>query len=149
MITLQRVIELPARPAAVWETLWDVATVARCIPGCGPVETVEDRTRYRAQVTDRIGPFKVTVPLELVVESAEPGRRLRMRAAGRDTLLGSPVRVALGVGLEATAEGTRLTLDGHGEVGGKLAGLGSGVLQRHTRDLLDEFAANLARVLGA
>jgi uncharacterized protein len=148
MIELQRVVDVPAAPTAVWDALWDVPAVARCIPGCGDVETVEERARYRAQVRDRIGPFTVTVPMELVVESAEPARSVRMRAAGRDALLGSPVRVVLGVTLEPTDAGTRLTLDGRGDVGGKLAGLGAGVLQRHTRDLLDQFAGNLARLLG-
>ena len=53
------------------------------------------------------------------------------------------------VGLTVTlaengAGGTRLAMDGHARIGGKLATLGQGVIQRRTRDVLDQFAANLA-----
>jgi len=57
------------------------------------------------------------------------------------------VKVSMVVALAPGVPGTVLTLQGKAEVGGKLAGLGQGVIQRKTRDLLDEFAANLERLL--
>jgi carbon monoxide dehydrogenase subunit G len=145
---LRRVIELAAAPAAVWERLWDVAALARCIPGCDEVQAIEERRRYRATIRDRVGPFRIAIPLEILVESTPP-ERLVVSASGRDGTLGSPVKVALAVTLAAgPAGGTSLALDGQAQIGGKLAALGEGVIQRRTLDVLDRFAANLAALFG-
>jgi carbon monoxide dehydrogenase subunit G len=144
MIALRRVIDLPAPPEGVWRRLWDVEALAGCIPGCEGVETVEDRRRYRATIRDRLGPFRVTIPLDVEVDPSPP-TRLTITASGRDATLGSPVRIGLTATVEAGAGGgSRLTLDGQGDVGGKLAALGQGVIDRRTRDVLDRFATNLA-----
>jgi uncharacterized protein len=144
VIELRRTIELPTNPPAVWATLWDVPALARCIPGCGDVTAVEERRRYRASVKDRVGPFTITMVLDVVVE-ATPPCRLDVRASGRDVALGSPVTMTLVVTLEPGAiGGTRLVLDGTASVGGRLATLGQSVIQRRTKDILDRFAVNLA-----
>jgi len=141
---LRRVINLAASPGAVWERLWDVHALAGCIPGCGDVEAIEERRRYRATIRDRVGPFRIAVPLEILVE-ASPPERLAISASGLDATLGSPVKVALTVALAGEpGGGTRLAIDGHAHIGGKLATLGQGVIQRRTMDVLDRFAANLA-----
>jgi carbon monoxide dehydrogenase subunit G len=148
MIGLQRVVELAAGPSEVWRTLWDVPALARCIPGCGDVETAEAARRYRATVRDRVGPFTIAIPLEIVVDSALPLARLAVTASGRDSTLGSPVTVRLTASLEpTTAGGTRLAIEGTASVGGKLAALGQAVIQRRTRDILDQFANNLTALL--
>jgi carbon monoxide dehydrogenase subunit G len=141
------VIELAAPPAVVWERLWDIAALARCIPGCDGVETVEARTRYRATIRDRLGPFRIAIPLDVTVEGTPPDR-LAVTATGRDATLGSPVKVRLTVTLGPTATGTRLLVDGKAEVMGKLAALGQGVIQRRTTDVLDQFATNLEALFG-
>jgi carbon monoxide dehydrogenase subunit G len=128
----------------VWERLWDIRALAGCIPGCGDVEAIEERRRYRATIRDRVGPFRIAIPLEILVE-ASPPERLVVTASGRDSTLGSPVKVGLTVTLAGDAAGgTRLGLDGQAQIGGKLATLGQGVIQRRTKDVLDQFAVNLA-----
>jgi carbon monoxide dehydrogenase subunit G len=148
VIELSRTIELPAPPPEVWALLWDIPALARCVPGCDEVREVEPGIRYTATVRDRVGPFKVAVPLDVSVESRDPPRRLAVKAAGRDSMLASPVTVSLAVALEPAGPGTRLVIQGAGEIGGKLAALGQGVIQRKTRDILDRFAANLGARLG-
>jgi carbon monoxide dehydrogenase subunit G len=143
---LRRVIELPAAPALVWERLWDIPALARCIPGCDGVEPVEERKRYRTTIRDRVGPFRIAIPLDVTVDDTKPDR-LSLSATGRDASLGSPVKVGL-VGLTVTLEelpqgGSRLRMDGHADIAGKLAALGQGVIQRKTKDVLDQFAINL------
>lgn len=150
MIALHRVIDLDAAPALVWRRLWDVPALARCIPGCEGVETVEPERRYRATIRDRVGPFRVAIPLDVRVEPAAPAgphgeARLDITAAGRDSVVGSPVTVTLAVTVSTRdGGGTRLTLEGQGDVGGKLAALGQGVIERKTRETLDRFATNLS-----
>ena len=147
MIELRRRLDLSAPPATVWETLWDVPALARCIPGCGDVTATEERKRYRATVRDRVGPFTIAIPLDVTVTASAPASTLTVRASGRDSALGSPVTVALTVTLEPSDGGTALAIDGRAEVGGKLATLGQGVIQRKTRDILDRFATNLTALL--
>jgi uncharacterized protein len=147
VIDLTRVIELPAAPPAVWSILWDFTKLSPCIPGCGDVQEVEPQRRYRATVRERVGPFKVEVPLEILVEALETGSRLAVKASGRDSVLSSPVKLSMTVTLVAHNTGTKLTLQGKAEVGGKLAALGQGVIHRKTRDILNEFAVNLDRLL--
>jgi len=149
VIDVARVIELPVAPPEAWRILWDVAKLARCVPGCDDVQDVEPPHLYRATVRQRVGPFHVELPLDVVVDSLEDGARLAVKATGRDTVLSSPVKVSMVVALAAGGPGTVLTLQGKADVGGKLAGLGQGVIQRKTRDVLDEFAANLEQLLKA
>jgi len=144
VIELRRVIALAAAPSAVWRRLWDVPRLAACIPGCDGVETLEAERRYRATIRDRVGPFRLAIPLDVQVEATAP-IRLVVDASGRDGVLGSPVTVHLTVTLEAgAAGGTRVALVGQADVGGKLAALGQGVIERKTRETLDRFATNLA-----
>jgi carbon monoxide dehydrogenase subunit G len=127
----------------VWERLWDISALASCIPGCDGVESVEDRKRYRATIRDRVGPFRIAIPLDVTVEDAAPDQ-LSVTAIGRDATLGSPVKVGLKVTLEGRPEGgSRLRVDGRVDIAGKLAALGQGVIQRKTKDVLDQFATNL------
>ncbi len=148
MIDFTRTIDLPIAPVDAWRALWDIPEVARCLPGCQDVQEVEPQRRYRATVKDRVGPFSVTVLLDVAVESSEADRHLRINATGRDSMLGSPVRMSLTAQLTPEpAGGSRLTLDGHAEVGGKLAALGQAVIHRKTRDVLDAFARELGEML--
>ena len=149
MIALARTIELPRTPDDAWGALWDVPAVARCLPGCEKVEELEPRRRYRAVVRDRVGPFSVTIPLDVVVEASEAERTLHVNATGRDSMLGSPVRMTLTAQVAPAGDGSRLVLDGQAHVGGKLAALGQAVIHRKTRDILDAFARNLADMFGA
>jgi carbon monoxide dehydrogenase subunit G len=137
VIEIARTIDLPLMPDAAWAALWDVPRVARCLPGCQEVTEVEPRRRYRASVKDRVGPFTVTIPLDVTVEPSDAERRLGVHATGRDAILGSPVRMSL------TA---RLT---HGEGGGSRLTLGQAVIHRRTRDILDAFARQLSELLGS
>jgi carbon monoxide dehydrogenase subunit G len=149
VIELARTIELVRAPDDAWALLWNVPEVARCLPGCRLVEELEPRRRYRATVQDRVGPFSVTIPLEVGVEASEAERLLRISATGRDAVLGSPVRMTLTARVAPTDGGSCLVLDGHAEIGGKLAALGQGVIQRKTRDALDAFARNLGELFRA
>jgi len=146
---LRRVIELPAAPAVVWERLWDIPALARCIPGCDGVEPVEERKRYRTTIRDRVGPFRIAIPLDVTIDDTAPDR-LSLSAIGRDASLGSPVKVGLTVTLERRPDGgSRLRMDGQADIAGKLAALGQGVIQRKTRDVLDQFAINLEALFRA
>jgi uncharacterized protein len=150
VIDLARTIDLPVSPEAAWTALWDVPAVARCLPGLQDVPEVEPRHRYRATVKDKVGPFSVVVTVDVTVNPSEAERLMRVSATGRDSVLGSPVRVSMTACVTPSAAGgSHLVLDGHAEVGGKLAALGQAVIHRKTRDILDTFARNLGTMLAS
>jgi carbon monoxide dehydrogenase subunit G len=156
VIDLARTIDLAVTPAQAWAALWDVPAVARCVPGLQEVQEVppsgitrrdEPRHRYRATVKDKVGPFAVSITLDVTVDPSEAEHLLRVSATGRDSILGSPVRMSMTACLTPAAGGCHLVLNGRAEVGGKLAALGQAVIHRKTRDVLDTFARNLGTLL--
>jgi carbon monoxide dehydrogenase subunit G len=147
MIDVGRVIELPHALAEVWRGLREAPGLGRCVPGCQDTQEVEPGRRYRATVRERVGPYSVEIPLEVIVDPLEEGVRLAVRVSGRDPVLSSTVKASMIAALAAGDSGTSLTIQGRLEVGGKLAALGEAVIQRKTRDILGEFAVNLERFL--
>jgi carbon monoxide dehydrogenase subunit G len=145
-VHLEHELVVAAPPPRVWETVWDIVGVSRCIPGCGEVMEIEPRRRYRATIESRVGPFRVTMPVEVTVDESRAGR-LGLAAAGRDVALGSPVRLALELGVDPLTPGSRIQITGRAEVGGKLGALGQGLVERKAREILAAFATALGRLV--
>ena len=118
--TRELLVETP--PEALWPLLWDVPRMAACLPGCTDAQEVTPHQRYRARMTQKVGPISLSVPLDVEILAAEPPRHLALSARGRDPLVGA-----------------------EGQVLGKLGGLGQGIIQRKAEEALDEFGRRLAR----
>lgn len=142
-------LTLPASRDSIWPIFFDVARIARLIPGCEQVEEKEPLTRYTAVMKQKIGPFKLEVPTEVTVEEIRSPERVRSRARGRDKFTGTTLDVLLDVSL-ATAEnnGTRLTVDSTLQVAGRLAALGYPVVKKKTEEIFVEFEKRLRAELG-
>lgn len=146
----QHTININASPQSVWDFLWDVDRLARCIPGCEQATVIEPHAHYTALVADRVGPLKLKMPLDLVVQHAEEGRFLQVLANGRDPALGSNVRVDIRADLSAEATGSSLRLAVDATVSGKIAGLGAGLFKRKFDDVMGQFGRRVkAAIEGA
>jgi carbon monoxide dehydrogenase subunit G len=135
----QHSIAISAPPQVVWDFLWDVEQLAHCIPGCIEANVVEPHRHYTAIVADRVGPIKLKMPLDLVVKSAEDLQRLHVECNGKDSALGSSVKVDIVAVLTADEPGTVLALDVNADVRGKIAGLGFGLFKRKFDDIMTQF----------
>ena len=144
-----RDIEIGRSPERVWEFLWDVERVARCLPGCREARTVVPHERYAAVVGERVGPFTVKFPLEIQILEVEEGRRLKAQAAGRDPAMGSSLRVMLELSLEPRGESCTVRLVSDAAVLGKLGALGQGIIQRKADQIMEQFAAAIRQALEA
>ena len=80
-----------AAPAAAWAFFWDLPRVARCLPGCESIEPAGEGA-YRARMTQRVGPFSVSMDMEMRVDEAEQGRRVVVSGSGKDKM-GNRLRV--------------------------------------------------------
>jgi uncharacterized protein len=142
-----REVVLAAPTDRVWQALWDVPRMVACVPGCVEATEVEPRRRYRARMSQRVGPIALSVPLDIRVTEEAPGR-LALEARGRDGMLAAEVQMSVRLAVEAAEAGSRLAVEAEGRVLGKLGALGASVIQRRAEELVDEFAARLRGVLG-
>ena len=85
--------------AVVWDFLWDISRLVACIPGCQAATTVEPYTHYKATVQEKVGPFRVNVPLDIDILEHHGPERLLAQARGRDRIAQSHVQVELALTL--------------------------------------------------
>ena len=136
-------VELP--PEKVWDVLWDVERIARCLPGCQEAKTIVPHEHYEAIVQERVGPFKVKFPLDIRVLEAESPRRIKAQANGKDSAMGSSMKVTFELTLSSKGNGSRIELDADAAVLGKLGSLGQGIISKKADAIISEFAAAIER----
>lgn len=133
---------LPSSPADVWLVMVDIGRIAACIPGCEQIEEQEKLKLYRAVLKQKIGPFKLEVPAEIVVDEYEEPNFVRARAIGKDKFTGTTLTVNLEVKLGLEGEtGSRLGVDADLQVAGRLASLGYSIIKKKAEEnfaLFDE-----------
>jgi len=137
-------VVLPAAAEVIWLVFFDVRRVAQLIPGCENVVETAPLTAYSAVMKQKIGPFRLEVPTQIVVEERAEPQRVRVHATGRDRFTGTTLDVLLAVALEALPEsGTRLEVDATMQVAGRLASLGYPVVKKKSEELFAEFERRL------
>lgn len=129
--------DIKAPLAVVWEALLDPAKLQAAIPGCHDVTgTVEDG--FVALVTQKVGPVKATFTGLVTLSDIVPGESLTITGEGKGGAAGH-ARGGAKVRLEPIEGGTRLTYDVEVKVGGKLAQLGSRIIDGFAKKMADEF----------
>ena len=135
-------VEIAASPERVFAVLLDPVALARVIPGCHALER-DGPDRYRADVTIGIGLVKARYAARIAMSDIDPPRSLRLAGNGSATL-----GTGSGDGhlrLEPTAGGTLLHYDYEARVSGKVAAVGSRMLEGATRVLLAQLFEALGR----
>jgi carbon monoxide dehydrogenase subunit G len=140
---------VPATPAELWSTLLDVPRISACIPGCDHVEEIERLATYKATVKQKIGPFKIEVPADIVVESITEPSHVRTRATGRDKFTGTRLVVVLDVTVMPEETGSIFSVDAKVDVQGRLAAMGFGIIKRRVDQNFEEFEKKLKEMLDA
>ena len=135
-------VDIAAPPERVFAVLLDPVALARVIPGCHALESTGPK-QYRADVTVGVGLVKARYAARIALSEIDAPRSLRLAGDGQSTLgtgAGSGV-----VRLEATATGTRLHYDYSAQVGGKVAAVGSRMLEGAARIVLAQLFESLGR----
>lgn len=147
---VEKQIAVEVGPERVWEFLWDVERVAACIPGCSNVQVLEPQRSYRATVSEKVGPFRVSFPLAIAVAEAEAPRHLRVEASGTDSSVASSLKASLDLWL-ASQEGerTEIKIVTDLTVLGKLGALGHSVIARKADENMQRFSAALKQQLSS
>jgi carbon monoxide dehydrogenase subunit G len=133
-----------------WAVLTDVAKVASWVTIAYDVKEIERLNTYTAVLQDKLGPFKLRALLDIRVEVLEEGRRVRMRASGKDVQINSQISVDATLALSpAESGGTVVATQGTYQVVGRVATMGAGVIRKKADKILEEFFANAAAELAA
>ena len=140
---MKQELALAAPPDRVWNLLWDIETVAGCIPGCEGVQTIEPGARYTARLVQRVGPFSINFPLDLAISDVREPSGFRVHATGKDARLGSSVTSDIRLEVQPTDGGSNLVIDSQTNVSGKLAALGQGMIRRKSEEVLRAFGENI------
>ncbi|MGH8634306.1 MAG: xanthine dehydrogenase family protein molybdopterin-binding subunit, partial [Burkholderiales bacterium] len=134
--------EIAAPPEAVFKVLLDPQALAKVIPGCHSLQTIGEN-RYRADVTVGVGMVKARYEAEIALSELDPPRSLRLAGSGLSSL--GAARGSGRVTLEPTATGTRLSYDYRAEVSGKVAAVGSRMLEGAAKIVLGQLFEQLGR----
>ena len=141
---------LPGTPDRIWGVLLDVRRIAACVPGCEDVEELAPHERYRALMKQRVGPFRLEMPVEIRLEEIRAGERIRARTTGRDRATGTAVTADLTLTLApAGASETRLGIVTDLQISGRLASLGYPMIRKRADEHMAEFARRLRATLEA
>lgn len=137
-------IRVPVSVKEAWDFLWQTKRLAACLPGCTDVQEIEAGKRYKAQIEDHVGPFRVHFDLDVVVEESTLRQHIRLTSTGQDRRLGASQKVALDVKLtEVDGSQTVLDIDADVEILGKIATLGQFVVKRKVKDIVGQFTQNV------
>ena len=127
----------------VWEALNDPAVLVRCIDGCRSMTPVGD-DRFEPVVAARVGPVKATFTAAIALCDVEPPERYRLEVHVKGGVAGFARGTALVELEEVTADETLLTYQINGGIGGKLAQIGSRLVESAARKLTASFFERFA-----
>lgn len=134
---------IPADRRTVWQAINDPEVLRECIPGCDSLTPAEDGLGYDATVTAKVGPVKATFRGSVRLEDIVEPESYRIVGEGKGGAAGFAKGGANVVLEEVDAGNTRLTYKADAQVGGKLAQLGSRLIQGTAKKYADDFFARL------
>ena len=130
----------------VWEGLNDPEVLKQCIPGCQVLEKVSD-TEFNGRVVASVGPVRATFGGKVTLSDLDPPQSYTISGEGSGGVAGF-ARGGAKVNLAEDGAATLLTYAVQAQVGGKLAQVGSrlidGIARKMAGDFFGHFAAAMA-----
>ena len=128
--------KIPTDKQSVWEALNNPDVLQKCIPGCEEFKKNSD-TSFTATATNKIGPFNASFTGEVELQDLNPPNSYTLVGQGN-----SPVGFASGeakVVLTEEGKQTILTYNVEANVGGKIAQVGSRLIDMTAKKMADIF----------
>ena len=147
-IELDHSFTVPVPPDQAWDVLLDVETIAPCMPGATVDEVDGDVVNGRIKV--KVGPVSLTYKGTAKFTERNPETHVVViDAAGKETrgagTASATVRASLAP--DASGSGTEVTMHTTMNVTGRPAQFGRGVMVEVGGKLVQQFAANLAKLI--
>lgn len=146
-MTMNGEVQLAAPREAVWAKLNDPEVLKACIPGCQEL-VKEGDTAFRATAKLAIGPVKATFKGKVTLSDLDPPNGYTITGEGEGGIAGfakggAKVRLS-----DAEGGGTMLAYDVQANVGGKIAQLGSRLIDGVAKKMSDAFFSSFAKAVG-
>ena len=124
----------------VWEALNDPEILKACIPGCESLDKKSER-ELAATVALKIGPIKARFNGEVELKNLKPPYSYTIEGEGKGGIAGF-AKGGADVTLKEDGDGTILSYTAKADVGGKMAQLGSRLIQSTSKKLAAQFFAD-------
>lgn len=132
--------DIAATPEMVWSALLNPKVLKACIPGCESMNGAPE-TGYQAVVVQRVGPVSARFTGIVQLTDITPGQAVTISGEGKGGAAGF-AKGGAKVTLVAEGDGTRLNYEVEASVGGKIAQLGSRIIDGFAKKLADQFFEN-------
>ena len=134
--------QIAAPPGEVWTALNDPDALRECIPGCESLARDTDN-RWNAVVAARVGPVSARFNGTIELADVAPPSSYTLLFKGQGGAAGFATGEAR-VSLTPSGGGTALAYTARAQVGGKLAQIGSRLIDGAAAKLADEFFERFA-----
>lgn len=139
---------IPASRQSVWDALNDPEVLKACLPGCEALEKTSD-TDMTATITIKIGPVKATFSGAVTLSDLDPPNGYTLSGEGQGGTAGfasGAAKVSLDDGEDG---GTLLKYTVDAKVGGKLAQIGSRLIDSVAKKLAGKFFETFVEIVSA
>ncbi|CAO3433928.1 SRPBCC family protein [Azospirillum doebereinerae] len=131
----------------VWAALNDPEVLRQCIPGCEEVVKLSD-TEMTAKVVAKVGPVSAKFAGKVTLSDLDPPNGYTISGEGAGGAAGFGKGGAT-VALADDDGATLLTYTARAQVGGKLAQIGSRLVDATARKMADDFFSRFTQAVGA
>ena len=138
---------IPAGVEEVWSALNDASILRQCIPGCKELENIS-ATELTAKMQSKIGPVKTNFITRLTLSEMNPPNSYVISGEGKGGAAGF-ARGSAEVKLHQDGDETVLCYKAEVKVGGKIAQVGSRLIDGTARKLAQDFFSKFVDVLTA
>jgi len=145
-MTMTGEVTLPADRSRVWAMLNDPEVLKSCIPGCQSLEKTSD-TSFAAVAKIKIGPVGATFKGNVQLSNIAPSEGYTISGEGEGGIAGF-AKGGAKVALTDAEGGTVLKYDVEANVGGKMAQLGSRLIDGVAKKMADQFFTSFAAAVG-
>ena len=128
---------IAADRATVWAAILDPEVLKACIPGCQAL-TGSAEEGFEATVVQKVGPVKATFKGAVQVSDMVDGTSLTIAGEGKGGAAGF-AKGGANVSMADAEGGTELSYEVEAKVGGKLAQLGSRIIDGFAKKMADQF----------
>jgi carbon monoxide dehydrogenase subunit G len=139
---------IPASQEDTWKALNDPDILKACVPGCESITRVSDN-EYQVQMTAKVGPVSAKFRGRLSLFDINAPQSYSLAFEGQGGAAGFAKGTAQVNLAPLDARQTKLTYNAKANVGGKLAQIGSRLVDAAARKVADEFFQNFTRHMSA
>jgi carbon monoxide dehydrogenase subunit G len=137
---------ISAPQKTVWNALNDPKMLKQCVPGCESIELAGENT-YSVLMVARVGPVAAKFKGKLTLSDIKPPDSYSLAFEGQGGAAGF-AKGGAQVRLEPQGIMTRLSYDVKANVGGKLAQIGSRLVDAAAKKVADDFFRNFNEKIG-